>query len=255
MPFTVAQLTDPHIGAPWSEGAASALASAVAAVGRVLGGAPDAVVVSGDVAHTPAEEEYQEARALLNRLGAPVYVVPGNHDDRDGLRRHFDVPNTPGPRLNYAVDLGRVRLIALDTKRSGSDGGELDAPQLNWLDVVLGEDEATPTLLAMHHPPLITGMPAMDSIGLPADQIRALAEIISRHRQVHVVAGGHVHRAIVSALGGASVLAIPSTDVQLALDLEADDLRFVSEPPCFAVHLLAGDRLISHIQPVHTRAR
>ena len=48
----------------------------------------------------------------------------------------------------------------------------------------------------------------------------------------------------------ASVLAIPSTDMQLILDLAATELRFDPQGPCFAVHVLAGGRIVSHIQPV-----
>jgi 3',5'-cyclic AMP phosphodiesterase CpdA len=254
--FTVVQLTDPHLGARWSDDAASALAEAVAAVGDTLGRAPDAVIVTGDIASTPTDEEYATARAQLDRLGAPLYALPANHDDRDALRRHFDVHGA-GP-VSYTVELGSrparapVRLVALDSTRPGSDGGQLDAARLQWLEGALAEDRSTPTLLAMHHPPLLTGIPAMDAIGIPEDERTALAGIISRHPQVQVVACGHVHRAIIGTLGGAAVVAIPSTDVQLALDFEPGDLRFVREPPCFAVHIPVDGRLVSHIQPVRT---
>lgn len=252
MPFAIVQLTDPHIGAAWSDDPTAAFGNAIAAVDRLLGAAPDAVIVSGDIANSGADSEYEQARSLLERLGAPLYAVAGNHDDRDALRRHFDLPEsgTEGDQLYYAADLGPVRLIGLDTKRPDSDGGRLDPAQLTWLDRVLSEDETTPTLVAMHHLPLITGIPAMDAIGIPTDERVAIADIIARHRQVHMIVAGHVHRAIVGQLGGAPVLAIPSTDVQLALDLAPNDMRFAREPPCFALHLLVGGRLVSHIQPV-----
>jgi Icc protein len=111
-PFTIVQLTDPHIGAPWSEQALEALIAAVASVRRTLGGRPpDAAVVTGDIANTPTDTEYEQARAALETLGAPIYVLPGNHDERDALRRHFDVPDTDGEFINYAADVGPVRLI------------------------------------------------------------------------------------------------------------------------------------------------
>ena len=254
MSFAVAQLTDPHIGADWSDDALGALAAAVSTVNRVLGGPPAAVVISGDVANTPTDSEYEQARAVLDGLGAPIYAIAGNHDDRDGLRRHFEFPAANGDQLYYAVDLGPVRLIGLDTKWPGRDGGQLDAEQLSWLDRVLGEHSATPTLVAMHHPPLLTGLPAMDAIGIPEDQRGGLAEIVGRHPQVQLLAAGHVHRAIVGRLGSVTVLALPSTDIQLAFDLDADDLRFTREPPCFALHLLVGDRLVSHIHPIDRSA-
>jgi 3',5'-cyclic-AMP phosphodiesterase len=246
VPFTVVQLTDPHLGARWSTTAAASLAAAVRAVGDVLGRAPDAVIVTGDVASTPTDDEYAEARAILRGLRAPLYAVPGNHDDAAGLRRHFE---TPGGAMSYAVDLGPIRLVALDTTRPERDDGQLDPGRLEWLETALAADGATPTLLAMHHPPFATGMPAMDEIGIPEGERRALEEIIARHRQVHVIACGHVHRAIARALGGALVLAIPSTDMQLSLHLAPAELRFVREPPCFAFHILVEGRIVSHIVP------
>ncbi|HEY3729143.1 MAG TPA: metallophosphoesterase [Solirubrobacteraceae bacterium] len=255
MAFTIVQLTDPHIGASWSEDPLAALAAAVAAVGATLPSGPDAVIVSGDIASTPDDAEYEQARAVLDVLDAPLYVLPGNHDDRGRLRRRFAIPEGNGAGLSYVAELGPVRLVAVDTQRPGQAGGQLDAARLDWLDRVLDADRGAPTLLAMHHPPLLTGIPAMDAIGIPEDERRALAEIVSRRRQVQLIAAGHVHRAIIGELSGTPVLAIPSTDVQLALDFEAEELRFVREPPCFAVHALVEGRLVSHIQPVATAPR
>jgi 3',5'-cyclic-AMP phosphodiesterase len=116
VPFTIVQLTDPHIGAAWSPDAISALAATVNAVGQVLRGPPDAVIVSGDIANTPTASEYHQARTALGAFDAPLYVLPGNHDDRDLLRRHFDLPDTDTDdgRVSYVARLGPVRLVVLD---------------------------------------------------------------------------------------------------------------------------------------------
>lgn len=252
VPFTVVQLTDPHIGAPWSDDPAAALAAAVAAVPEVLGGPPDAVVVTGDIANDGADADYAEARRRLDRLAAPIYALPGNHDDRQALRRHFEIPADgadPGS-LSYAVDLGPVRLVALDTQQPGEDGGQLDHARLEWLARTLDADRTSPTLLAMHHPPIATGVPAMDGAGIPAAERHALGEILVLHRQVHVIGAGHVHRTIVGHVGGTPVVAIPSCDMQLALDFRSPAFHMVHEPPCFAVHLLVDGRIVSHVQPI-----
>ena len=249
MPFTVVQLSDPHIGARWSATAASGLASAVRAVEATLGEQSDAVIVTGDIASTPTEAEYAQACELVASLGAPVHAVPGNHDDPTAVARHFPPPVSAAPGVGYAVEVGPVRLVALDSTWPNRDGGRLDRTRLDWLETTLAQDAAIPTLIAMHHPPLATGVPAMDMIGIDADERRALEEIVSRHRHVQVIACGHVHRTVIGALGAAAVIAIPSTDMQLALDFSADALRFVAEPPCFAVHTLVEGRLVSHIQP------
>jgi 3',5'-cyclic-AMP phosphodiesterase len=250
MPFSIVQMTDPHIGANWSENSTAALARAVDAVRNLLREPPNAVIVTGDLANTPSDAEYETARELLGKLGAPLYVMAGNHDDREKLCRHFEVPDTDPQLLRYALDFGPLRLIALDTKRPDSDAGQIEKAQLAWLDRVLDQSPTIPTLIAMHHPPLLTGIPAMDRIGIPAEERDGLEEVLGRHQQVQLVACGHVHRALIGRIGAASVLALPSTDVQLVLDLQAGDLQFCAEPPCFAVHLLAGDRIVSHIQPV-----
>ncbi|HSD76835.1 MAG TPA: metallophosphoesterase [Solirubrobacteraceae bacterium] len=249
-PLVLVQLTDPHVGAAWGDGdPAARLAAAVEAV-RALRPEPDAVVVSGDLADNAADGEYDLVRELLAPLGAPLHVLPGNHDDRAALRRHFALPGDDGEPVQYAADLGPLRLVALDTTRPGEDRGELDAERLAWLDAALAAVPDRPTLLAMHHPPLSTGIPAMDELALPPADRRALGDVIARHPQVRRIVGGHVHRPVAAELGGRAVLAVPSTYVQLELDLGSDGLEFGADPAGFAVHVLADGELISHLQPV-----
>src|SRR3954470_22922356 len=74
------QLSDPHIRVgPDDQGSARALAAAVERV-LALADRPDAVLVSGDVADSGAEAEYQRARELLAPLDMPVHLLAGNHD-------------------------------------------------------------------------------------------------------------------------------------------------------------------------------
>lgn len=51
------------------------LSAAVESVRR-LPDAPDAVLISGDLAEHAADDEYEIVGALLAQLGAPVYVLP-----------------------------------------------------------------------------------------------------------------------------------------------------------------------------------
>ena len=44
---------------------------------------PDAVVVSGDIVNCGRPEEYQVARQILGSLNYPLYLIPGNHDDKE----------------------------------------------------------------------------------------------------------------------------------------------------------------------------
>ncbi|HEY5430584.1 MAG TPA: metallophosphoesterase, partial [Solirubrobacteraceae bacterium] len=112
------------------------------------------------------------------RTSAPVYALAGNHDDRETLRRCFGLGGAAGEPVQYAMDLGALRLIALDTTRPGEDGGELDSHRLRWLDAELARAPDQPTLLAMHHPPFAIGIAVWDAIGLPAADRRALAVVL-----------------------------------------------------------------------------
>jgi Icc protein len=249
-PFLLVQLSDPHIGAAWDGVDPVARLAAAIDVVRALDGSPDAVLVSGDLAEHAADHEYEQVRELLGRLDAPSYVLPGNHDDRDALHRHFGVPGAGGRPVQYAVELGPLRLVVVDSTRPGEDPGALDRERLGWLDERLAEAPSTPTVVAMHHPPLTVGIPAWDAIGLPAADRQALGEILNRHSQVQRVVAGHVHRAITAELGGRAVVSVPSTYVQGLLDFRATQLELSADPPGFAIHALVDGRLVSHIQPV-----
>ncbi len=249
-PFLLAQLSDPHIGAEWADGdPVAGLAAAVESV-RSMRQQPDAVLVSGDLADNATDAEYEQVRQLLAPLHAPLYVLPGNTDDRRALHRHFGVPGADGDPVQYSVDLGPLRIVVLDTTRPGEDPGALDAERLGWLDDELATAPQVPTLLAMHHPPLVTGVPALDDFGLPAADRRALGEVVERHQHVRRLVAGHVHRTMTGEFAGRAVLTIPSTYVQACLNFGPEEDEWAAEPTGFALHAMLDGELISHVQPV-----
>jgi 3',5'-cyclic-AMP phosphodiesterase len=250
-PFLLVQLSDPHVGATWAgdRDPVAGLRAAVESVRR-LSDAPDAVLMSGDLAEHGADGEYEIVRELLSQLGAPVYVLPGNHDDRDTLRRQFDVPGQTGGPVQYAVDLGPLRLVILDSTRPGEDWGELDAVRLRWLDDELAAAPDQVTVVALHHPPVSTGNVGWDEIGLRAADRRALGDVLQRHPQVRRVVAGHVHRAMTAELAGRAVFVVPSTYAQTRLKFNSSEIEMAAEPLGFAVHALLDGELASHVQPV-----
>ena len=249
-PLVVVQLSDPHIGATWADGdPVAGLAAAVASIRR-LRPAPDAVVLSGDLADNMADSEYVLLLASLEGIDAPSYALPGNHDDRDSLRRHFGLPGETGTSVQYAVELGALRILMLDSTRPGADSGELDAGRIAWLEDALSADPRTPTLLAMHHPPLLTHSPGLDRLALAADGRAALADVIRQHPNVTLIVAGHVHRAISGELAGRRVLSAPSTYVGFALDFVTDQIDDVPAPPGYVVHVLRDGELTSHVHIV-----
>jgi 3',5'-cyclic AMP phosphodiesterase CpdA len=209
------------------------------------------VVVSGDLADHGSAEEYDLVAAELASLRVPFHVVPGNHDDRRTLRSVFGLPGEDAAPVHYAADAGPVRLVMLDSTIPGEDRGDLGRDQLDWLETTLVAAPERATVLAMHHPPVVTGIPAWDAICLPAAARSKLGRIVSRHPQVRGTLSGHLHQTIIARLGGCVAFTAPSTYVQSRLDLTADQLLLAAdEPPGYAVHTLPGDELVSYVQLV-----
>jgi 3',5'-cyclic AMP phosphodiesterase CpdA len=211
---------------------------------------PGALLVTGDLAHSAADVEYERVRDLLAPLTAPVYVLPGNHDDRATLRRQFAMPGAEDQPIWYSVDLGPLRLVVLDSTIPGDAAGALGSAQLAWLERILAASPDQPTLIALHHPPLVTGVPAWDEIGLVDGDRQLLAEVLERHRQVRRIVAGHLHRTIAGELAGRSVLAAPSTSAQARLDFSSREFELAVEPAGFAVHAVVDGDVTSHLQAV-----
>ncbi len=249
-PFLLLQISDTHLGADW-EGPDpdECLLRAVEAI-LALPQRADALLVSGDLTQNGEPEEYARLRELLAPLDLEPHVLPGNHDLRRPLREAFGLPGAGAEPASHAVDLGPLRLVCLDSTIPGAEGGALDEGRIEWLDATLGEERETPTVLAMHHPPLTTGIPTFERIGLAPQARAALAEVLVRHRQVVRVVAGHVHRTIVAELAGRAVLTAPSTYMQVALDFAAPKLTMRDDPPGFAIHAFGGGALASHVQTI-----
>lgn len=213
---------------------------------------PDAVVVSGDIADTGDPREYAMAREILSALPMPVFVIPGNHDRRDAMRASLADTGWMGSAadgpVNYAADVGPVRLVCLDSLVPGRPHGELGTATLAWLDATLAGAPDRPTLVALHHPPFRTGLGHMDAILL--DDGAALEEVLRRHRQVERVVCGHVHRAITAQFGGTLAMISPGTAHQVALDLaDSPTALFVMEPAGYLAHTWTERTgFISHLQ-------
>lgn len=248
-PSLLVQLSDLHIGANENGVDPVPHLEAVVEAVQALPNRSDAVLVSGDLTDDGAEEGYRLARELLGRLEAPLYVLPGNHDDRSRLRAAFGLPGEGDEPVRYSVGIGDLRLVVFDSNVPGQDPGRYEAEQLRWLDAELGAEPGRPTLLALHHPPLATGIEEWDGINLEPGQLPLLAEVVARHPQLRAIVGGHLHRIAASTLAGVPVLAAPSTYLQARPDFETEGVELVPHPG-FALHVLREGELASQVESV-----
>jgi 3',5'-cyclic AMP phosphodiesterase CpdA len=248
-PTLLVQLSDIHIGG--SEGGKDPIPRVEAVIDAVrsLPNAPDAVLVSGDLTDHGTAEEYEVVRAMLGRLELPLCVLPGNHDDRGRIRAAFDLPGEGEEPIRHSIDIGELRLVLLDSNVPGRDPGAYDAERLAWLDAELTAEPERPTLLAVHHTPLTTGIPEWDAINLDPSDREALGGVVARHPQLRAIVGGHLHRVAASSLGGCPVLSAPSAYLQVRPNFHRDEVTWI-DPPGFAIHALRDGNLTSQVESV-----
>jgi 3',5'-cyclic AMP phosphodiesterase CpdA len=238
----LAQLTDLHIKAAgqlaYRQVDTSAFLDAALAHLRNQIVQPDIVLFTGDLVDTGGADEYARLRQHLTAMDVPFFLMPGNHDAREALRAAFPDHAYLGVgdgKICYTVEPFPLRIVALDSLVPGESGGALGTEQLAWLGDCLAEQPARPTVVAIHHPPFLTGIGHMDAIGL-ADHA-AFADVIAHHPQVERVLSGHIHRSIHTSWAGTIASTAPSTAHQVALDLTATaPSAFVMEPPGYQLH-------------------
>jgi Icc protein len=211
---------------------------------------PDAVILSGDLTDGASDGEYDILAELIRRhLRMPVYVIPGNHDRREGMKArlgHLPGVTSDPTFVQYVVEDFPVRLVMLDSIVPMTGHGALCAARLAFLDQALSAAKQKPALVVLHHPPILTGIAHMDEVNLRT--AKEMEAVIRRHPQVERVLCGHVHRPIIARFGGTLVQTAPSVVHQVSLDLRPDGpATFNMEPPAFLLHLWRPEgRLVSH---------
>ncbi|MBF0562443.1 MAG: phosphodiesterase [Alphaproteobacteria bacterium] len=251
----IAQISDTHVHGPradgWQAGQTDTPARLRLCVATLnaLTPRPDIVLMTGDLVHGGAAEDYKLLAGLLEPLEIPFYLVPGNHDRRANLLAAFGGRNCPAPAggfIQYVLEDYPVRLIALDTLEEGREGGRLCETRLNWLRNILTELSERPTVVFMHHPPIRSGLAGFDKS--PFLGAEGLAQVLRESGRVERILCGHLHRSAQAQLAGTMITTAPSTAFQVALDLTADaPLRVVRGPAAFQLHLWAADSgLVSH---------
>jgi 3',5'-cyclic AMP phosphodiesterase CpdA len=240
----IAHVSDIHLGA--TEHAAARTAAVLAHLDR-LTRQPDTVLITGDLADSGAEGEYEQLRELLG--DRDVLLCPGNHDRRDAYRKVLlGEPPADGP-INAVADRAGVRIVLLDSTIPSEDGGRLDDATLEFLDSALTDAAGRPALVAFHHPPAELHVPFIDGIRQAGEQ--RLAAVLERHPDVAAVLCGHAHTPAVTSFAGRPLLVAPGVLSTLGLPWETDELVDYGRPPAIAYHLLDPDgRVTTHYRLV-----
>lgn len=110
--------------------------------------APGMVVITGDLSHTGAADQYRELKEIFAALKPeiPVFAIPGNHDDPVKMSEILG-----GEITGKCVrNLGNWTLIGLATAKDGS----LPKKEQQFLAQALAGCTSRPVILFTHHSPI-----------------------------------------------------------------------------------------------------
>ena len=215
---------------------------------------PDMIVVTVDIADSGDEKAYLMVYEALSSFNVPVYAVPGNHDRRDRMVRilkGWTIPNPQtAPFLCYAVQTEEARLLFLDTLNPGSHAGHMREAELAWLDNELQSNKNVPTLIFMHHPPFITGLPAMDE---PFENREEMRTVLMKAPWARLCCG-HMHRPIFTVWAGVPCVTAPAASMQIELDFtpEGGD-TFRMETPGYLLHDFEDGVFNTHVCQIYKK--
>jgi len=164
---------------------------------------PDLIVASGDFTQIGTKVEFEQARAFLDTLTAPVFAVPGNHDVPavNIFRRFF---NPYGLYKKYiAEDLepyleaDGVVLVGMRTARRARlewnwGHGTISRGQLEDLDERFAKAPPNAVrVIVAHHPLLFPTEPMMQK----TRRVKRADEALARFAElgVRLVLSGHFH--------------------------------------------------------------
>lgn len=182
------------------------------------------VVASGDLTHDASEPAYQRVRSCFSVMQAPVYCLPGNHDETRSLRRYL---NSDGCRFVSSIQTHGWQMVFLDSTLAGSEGGHFSGDELSVLERALDSFPDMPTLVWLHHQPVHIGSRWLDTMAV--DNPDEFFAVIDRHPQVRGIIWGHIHQAFEQRRNGVQLLATPSTCIQFLPD--SPDFAIEQIPP------------------------
>lgn len=212
-PMRLIQITDCHLGSTAGEtllgldtdkSLADVLALVSAAESRC-----DLVVASGDISNDGGTPSYDRFITRVNQSlpQAPLAWLEGNHDDPDAMKAILS--ERP---YEEELDYGGWRIILLNSRIPGEDGGALAATELARLDTLLAHHRDAPTMIFLHHQPVPVGSAWVDQYVLAnADEFFAVTD---KYSQIKAIAWGHVHQEFSATRNGVKLFATPSTCVQ-----------------------------------------
>lgn len=217
--FTLVQLSDIHLSRsrPYFQFNYEIALEAIAGI------APDAVIVTGDLALNGPDDSADIAFAAeqLDRIACPCHVVPGNHDvglvpfaggmHQPITARRLAIYRDVFGADRFVTEMGAWKFVGINSQLLGSGLPE-EEEQYQWLAGEIG-GRREPAALFLHYPLFLddsSEAAASHACVVPAARRRML-DILASAPGVRLVASGHLHEERRMDLGGIAFQWAPAT--------------------------------------------
>ena len=236
-PIRIVQISDPHLFANKSGGilgmnTEDSFQAVMQLVEREQP-AIDLILATGDISQDGSIEAYTHFEQRVQKLDAPLYWLPGNHDNLENMQSVIQHPDQISP---FCIDVRGWSIVMLNSAVPGEVPGELDESELDFLRKTLREKSNRHVLVTLHHHPVKMQSKWLDSVALKNPE--RFWEIIKEFSEVKSVVWGHVHQEYVSSHFGVQCFSPPSTCIQFkprsaefALDTRSPGYRWLDLMP------------------------
>jgi Icc protein len=240
-PVRLLQITDPHLGArPGTELLGMDTDFSLDEVLKLVRHEQrqaQLLLCTGDIASNGAIASYRRFHKKLQPLQTPMVWLAGNHDNVANMTKATE----GGQELSRLIDIGRWRIVMLNSQIPKKPEGRLGAEQRSWLATQLAQSEDRHVLVCLHHHVLPVGCSWLDSQRI-ADATEFLA-LLSSYACVRAVLSGHVHQHNEQRHTHFRLLTTPSACIQFAE--RSADFRVDTLCPGYRWLELAADGTIS----------
>ena len=161
--------------------------------------APELVVATGDLTHRNTRAQHTRSSTFLRSLGAPLLVIPGNHDIPRWppwrLTRTFDEFLRVWPETEPVYRSEGIVVCGLNSVRPWKQqGGSLSRSQLAHAEHVFGDAPARALrVVALHHH--LMGAPWRTAKRTIANRSTVLGRLVDAGAEL--ILSGHVHQSTV----------------------------------------------------------
>jgi len=264
--FSFVQITDHHLLESEEElregfSPGHALRMVMKHIAQHVADKADFIISTGDLVEPPTDKAYQCAMQLLGMqtpsswpgpqkvnieglIEYPLYYLPGNHDDRELLRRYFFSNSKPLKLYNFTFVHKDIQFIFMDW---GPESKAFFFPETReFLTQALQSD--LPSVIVCHQHVKPIGSRWLDDF--IADDIDQFWEIVIKPGIKEKILGilcGHVHITYEDQYKGIPILGLRSTAYPFA---KTDEILIILAPPQYRFIRIQNNILTSRVYNV-----